>query len=64
MTRIYKFGGASIRNITRINKVVSILKSQKSSQLVIVFSAMGKVTNMLEKVVNTYVLGNNPVKFL
>lgn len=51
---VLKFGGASIRDVEHIVNVGDILKSYTNNHLVIVFSAMGKVTNMLESVVENY----------
>ena len=55
MYTIFKFGGASIKNAKNIINVGSILTSYANDNLVIVFSAIGKVTNMLENVVDSYV---------
>jgi len=54
MNSIYKFGGSSLKNITNIKLVTKIISENKEDDMVIVFSAMGKVTNMLEEVVNSY----------
>ena len=54
MYSIFKFGGASIKNVEGIVNVGKILHSYANIDLVIVFSAMGKVTNMLEDVVECY----------
>lgn len=55
MYRVFKFGGASIRDIEQIKNVGRILLTFNEENLVVVFSAMGKVTNMLEDVVDSYV---------
>jgi len=55
MAKVFKFGGASIKDIENIKNVGEILQNHASEELVIVFSAMGKVTNMLEQVVEAYV---------
>ena len=55
MAKVFKFGGASIKDIENIKNVGEILQNHPSEKLVIVFSAMGKVTNMLEQVVESYV---------
>tara|TARA_B110000003_G_C16628620_1_gene525801 strand:+ start:254 stop:1501 length:1248 start_codon:yes stop_codon:yes gene_type:complete len=55
MVKVFKFGGSSIKDIENIKNVAQILQYYDDEELVIVFSAMGKVTNMLEKVVNAYV---------
>ena len=58
MIKVFKFGGTSIKDVTSINNIVQILKKYSEENLVIVFSAMGKVTNMLEEVVEEYMLRN------
>lgn len=45
--KIYKFGGASVKNAERIHNLAQIV-SQETDDLVIVVSAMGKTTNELE----------------
>lgn len=54
MIRIFKFGGSSIRNIKSIKKIAKIIQEHQEDQLIVIFSAIGKVTNMLEEVVNSY----------
>lgn len=48
--KIFKFGGASIKDAAAIKNVANILKSYQGKPLLIVVSAMGKTTNALEKV--------------
>ena len=55
MIKVFKFGGASIMDVQNIKNVGNILQEYDSQELVIVFSAMGKATNMLEDVVDSYV---------
>ena len=55
MTKVLKFGGASIQDVDSIKNVVSIIQSFKNQKLVVVFSAIANVTNMLEKVVDEFV---------
>ena len=55
MIKVFKFGGASIMDVQNIKNVGNILQEYSGQKLVIVFSAMGKVTNMLEDVVDSYV---------
>ncbi|MBD78394.1 MAG: aspartate kinase [Crocinitomicaceae bacterium] len=50
--KVFKFGGASVKDAESIKNVCAIVKKEKS--LVIVISAMGKTTNKLEHVVNDY----------
>lgn len=52
--KVFKFGGASIKDAAGIRNVASILQQFKDEQLVIVVSAMGKMTNALEEVINAH----------
>jgi len=52
--KVFKFGGASVRNAEQIRNVGKILKLFKEEKLVVVISAMGKTTNALEEVVKQY----------
>ena len=58
MYNVFKFGGSSIKDVANITNVSNILKSYSNDELVIIFSAMGKVTNMLEDVVELYIQKN------
>ena len=55
---VFKFGGASINSIERIENVGKIIKSFGSKKNLIIISAMGKTTNALEKVVDAFFAGN------
>jgi len=50
--KIYKFGGASIKNADALNNVFNIIRNENN--LIIVISAIDKTTNELEKLVNAY----------
>jgi len=52
--RVFKFGGASVKNATAVRNVADILKQNSEGNLVMVLSAMGKTTNSLEKVWKSY----------
>lgn len=52
--RVFKFGGASVRDAQSIKNVVDVLHYQQFKQCLIVVSAMGKTTNALEAVVASY----------
>lgn len=52
--KVFKFGGASVKDVTSIKNVHSILEKYRNEELLVIFSAMGKTTNMLEKVVENY----------
>ena len=51
MYEVHKFGGASIGSLERIKKTIDIINSFSSGSNIIIFSAMGKVTNMLEDII-------------
>ncbi len=53
--KVFKFGGASVKDAASVKNVADILSLFKNEKLVIVVSAMGKTTNALEKVVTSYV---------
>jgi aspartate kinase len=52
--KVFKFGGASISSVERIQNVGKILQSFKGEKILIIISAMGKTTNALEKVVDAF----------
>ncbi|QEH42807.1 aspartate kinase [Chitinophaga sp. XS-30] len=54
--KVFKFGGASLETIERIQQVGKIIQSCSDDQLLVVISAMGKTTNELEKVAQNYFL--------
>ena len=58
MLKVFKFGGASIKDVESIKNIGNLIQQFSNERLVIVFSAMGKVTNMLEEVVDSYILQN------
>ena len=52
--KVFKFGGASVRDHHGVINLFNIVKLLKLKKTVIVISAMGKTTNAFEKVVNAY----------
>jgi len=52
--RVFKFGGASIKDAAAVRNVTSILSEQPDEPLVVIISAMGKTTNALETVVQSW----------
>lgn len=52
--KIFKFGGASVKDAESVKNVSMVLKSQGFAKCLLVISAMGKTTNELEKVVELY----------
>ncbi|WP_116108365.1 aspartate kinase [Lewinella sp. IMCC34191] len=57
-TKVFKFGGASLRDADAIRNVGTILQKFAGQKIVIVVSAMGKTTNALEEVANSYWQGD------
>src|SRR5664279_4031809 len=55
--KVFKFGGASINSFERIQNLAAILKKYKDEKILIVISAMGKITNALEKVTEAFYSG-------
>jgi aspartate kinase len=56
--KVFKFGGASVNNIERIQNLPAILARFSGQPLLIVVSAMGKTTNALEKVAEAFYAGH------
>jgi len=52
--KVFKFGGASIKDAGSIKNVCNIIKDYGKRPLLIVISASGKTTNALEEVTNAY----------
>ena len=52
--KIFKFGGASIRDAAGVKNVTHILQSEGPNNMVVVISAMGKNTNAFEEVIDAY----------
>lgn len=62
--KIFKFGGASVKDSTAVKNVTKILDGFGGDKLVVVISAMGKTTNALEKVVQAYFNKTGEVQLL
>lgn len=56
--KVFKFGGASVNSIERIQNVAGIIQQYSGDHLMVIISAMGKTTNALEKVVEAFFAGN------
>lgn len=52
--RIFKFGGASVKDAEGVRNVVSVLEKVGLENTLLVVSAMGKTTNAMEAVVDAY----------
>lgn len=51
---VFKFGGASVKDASAVRNVAKILNLFPKEQLLVVISAMGKTTNLLETVINAF----------
>ena len=52
--KVFKFGGASVKDAQSVKNVALVLETQGFESCLLVVSAMGKTTNALEKVVANY----------
>ncbi len=52
--RIFKFGGETVKDAASIKNVASVLQKEGHNDVLVIVSAMGKTTNALESVVETY----------
>jgi aspartate kinase len=52
--KVFKFGGASVKDVSGVENVALILQSFAHTPLVVVVSAMGKTTNALERILNQF----------
>lgn len=52
--RIFKFGGASIKDAEAVRNIYDVLQITGHSDVLLVVSAMGKTTNAIEDVINNY----------
>ncbi len=53
--QVFKFGGASIKNAESIKNIAYIIQKYDTSNLVIIVSAMGKMTNAFENLIKSYI---------
>lgn len=60
--KVFKFGGASVKNGEGVKNVVRVLQITGEKDVVVVVSAMGKMTNKLEEVVHHYFNNSEELK--
>lgn len=58
--KVFKFGGASLKNAEAIKNMAQIVSTHAGSPLIVVVSAMGKTTNALENILNLKRSSNQP----
>ncbi|MEN8125615.1 MAG: aspartate kinase [Bacteroidota bacterium] len=52
--KIFKFGGASVKDAKGVENLLNVLQKTGYKNVLVVISAMGKMTNAFEEIVNTY----------
>jgi len=60
--RIFKFGGASVKDAAGVKNVAKILNEFAGEKVLVVISAMGKCTNKFEDLVHAYFHGTGQAK--
>jgi aspartate kinase len=60
--RIFKFGGASVKDADGVKNVLSVLQKVGYDDVLLVVSAMGKTTNALEVVIKNYFEKSNQLQ--
>jgi aspartate kinase len=59
LMKVFKFGGASVKDAESVRNVVEILKRFPGENIIVVVSAMGKTTNALEKLAEAFFYGKD-----
>lgn len=54
INKVYKFGGASVKDADAVRNLLKILENEDCSDLLLVISAMGKTTNAIEKSLDAF----------
>jgi aspartate kinase len=57
--KVFKFGGASVKDPKGVKNVAAILQSYPLEPILVVISAMGKTTNALEKILSLHKAGQD-----
>jgi len=52
--KVFKFGGASVKNADGFRNLARVVQNYKADDLIIVVSAMGKTTNALERLLDNW----------
>lgn len=62
--QVYKFGGASVKDVAGVKNLRAVIEANATGDLVVVISAMGKITNKLETLVAAYRSGEGAMEIL
>lgn len=60
--KVFKFGGASVKDANSVKNIVKIVSKYQDDTLIIVVSAMGKMTNAFEWLINSYCYQPDKIK--
>lgn len=52
--KIFKFGGASVKDAAGVRNVAKIIQQEANDNVTVIISAMGKITNAFEEVIDAY----------
>jgi len=52
---LFKFGGASVKDVDAVKNVARVLKHEGTEKTLVVISAMGKMTNKFEEIIDAYI---------
>ena len=55
--KVYKFGGASVKDAAGVRNIAKIIADSGHKELLVVVSAMGKITDRLEALTHAYLFG-------
>lgn len=61
--KIYKFGGASVKDAEGVKNVADILRQEGTQNCLLVISAMGKMTNAFEELVHAHCYEEDQIDF-
>lgn len=59
--KVYKFGGASVKNAKGVKNLLKVLLLLEQKDVILIISAMGKMTNAFEKIVDAYFNDKNTI---
>lgn len=60
--RIFKFGGASVKDVDAVKNVARVLQHEGTENTLVVISAMGKMTNKFEEIIDAYIYKKDSLK--
>jgi len=62
--KVFKFGGASVKDADAVRNAATILKLFPDENIIVVISAMGKITNALERLVDAFFYKNEDASII